>query len=309
MRVVLPRSLALLLLTAAALTAAPTSAEVRTRHVTLEEFTSITLELVPDLGTRLVFPFRLNEASMQPGFEQSLTNNSVFSYAPKSGDGEAFARNSILLSVDTPKAGGPMPQYKGTYFASIAGYHVTIELTVSQSLDRHVHNVVFELPDDKRDYLIDAAVERRTEQLEQEFEQKKANLQDQVERQSMGYVGMIALETPEYTNVKEGTETTTGQGLAVDVFADRYERYSGLIALRVVVENLTGRRARIQDLRLAGKRDGQRIAPTTSSQCDGKLRPDASVQCVIATEETSILNTEETTVTVVTDRGEAELKW
>ena len=79
---------------------AQASARPTSQHVPLTEFTRLTLDIVPDYGTQLVFPFVLDDA-LEPALEINNTNKVGFSAAHQEG------QNTILVTANTPTAGGP----------------------------------------------------------------------------------------------------------------------------------------------------------------------------------------------------------
>ena len=107
--------------------AAQALAQPKDARVTLTEFTRLSLDVVPDLGTQLVFPFVL-DGTLEPALEINNTNQVGFEAAHTPG------QNTILVTVKTPQGGGPVPDYRGLLFVTVGGYHLTLELRTASRL-------------------------------------------------------------------------------------------------------------------------------------------------------------------------------
>ena len=67
-------------------------AEPRVKHVTLTQETTLVIELVPDLGTRFVFPFVLDEQDEYVPFTSTITNPAFASIREP-------GRNSFVVTI------------------------------------------------------------------------------------------------------------------------------------------------------------------------------------------------------------------
>jgi len=161
-----------------AVAAAPAGAEPRVKHVPLKEFTRLTLDIVPDYGTALVFPFILDD-NMEPPLQIHNTNKTAFSARYQQG------QYTIFVGANPPAQGGPVPNYRGLLYVTVGGYNVTIELRTTTKVARNYSNIVFTLSKEKREYLIRQAVQRRAKALEAKYQKKLAALDRRAEEKAL----------------------------------------------------------------------------------------------------------------------------
>jgi len=211
---------------------APVCAKPTSKRVPLEEFTRLTLDIVPDYGTQLVFPFVLD--GLEPALEINNTNKTGFTAEHREG------QNTILVTAKSPKAGGQVPDYRGLLFVTVGGYRVTIELRTTDRLSKNVAEVIFDLSPEKRDYLITEAVKRRTAQLDQDYQTRIASLDDRVEAKALNLVADLAFSRPSTVRVKTAADVTLQNNIPVEVYVDEWKVYS---SFAVLVFELTNRSA------------------------------------------------------------------
>lgn len=286
-----------------ALLALPAAAQPTATHVTLAEFTRLSLEVVPDFGTELVFPFVLDDGQT-PALEIHNTNDTGFAVDHTAG------HNTIVVTVKTPAEGGPVPDYRGLLFINVGGYHLSIELRAVSHVSKNVAQVVFDLAPDAREYLLTEAVKRKTAQLDADFQSRVAALDGQAEARALNLVAELALSHPKTVRVKSAAETTMGAGEAVDLFADEWKRYPSFAVLVFDVTNKSAQRLAVRNAQIQaiGEQDRSKVSDSTF-QCDGPLKADTRIHCTLTTRDTPIAEAERLKLVLTTDRGIAELTW
>ncbi|HFE37502.1 MAG TPA: hypothetical protein ENK06_03650, partial [Gammaproteobacteria bacterium] len=98
------------------------------KRIELQAFTQFTLDMVPDLGTRFIFPFVLDEESDNIPFTLKMTNP-VFTHQRVPG------RNFFVVELppmSQPNTTNPVsPVYLGNLFINAGGYNITVLLRSS----------------------------------------------------------------------------------------------------------------------------------------------------------------------------------
>lgn len=187
-------------------------------EVTLKPHTTFTVYIVPDLGTRFVFPFVLDEGDEYVPFTLNITNES-FQHDRKEG------RNSFVVTIPPPKDGSRPPIQYSNLFVTVAGYEISVELRSTTDLTKHKSDIVFKLSPEKREELIQHAVAQRTKALEREYKERSDALDKQVDKRALSKVGALALTSPTSVRIKEEGQLTLDNGDKVTVFLDNALTY------------------------------------------------------------------------------------
>lgn len=279
------------------------SAKPTSKHVPFTEFTRLTLELVPDYGTQLVFPFVLDGA-MEPALEINNTNKVGFTAEHQDG------QNTILVTVNTPKAGGPAPDYRGLLFITVGGYRVAIELRTTSKVSKNLAEVIFDLSPEQRDYLISEAVKRRTAQLDQDYQARTASLDDQAEVKALNLVADLAFSRPNTVRVKTAADVTLNDTIPVEVYADKWKIYASFAILVFELTNRSPHQISINTASITSIADGGESRVTNGAlKCNKPLKADSKTRCSLTTRNRSIVDADRLTLGVNTDRGNITLTW
>lgn len=280
-----------------ALAALPAGALESTRHVPLQEFTRLELELVPQLGTRLTFPFLLTDNRSAVPFHTTLTNSTVFTVSrPVKGD-NAIPHNSLVVTVNGG-AGLDGRQYLGNLFISAGGYQITVLLRTTNAKRRHVQDVIFDLTQTERTHLIDEAVKAKLEAMEAT---NSTDIDAMARREARRHVARVALEDPRDHAIKEARKK---QGVA-EVYLDRILEYSEYQVLLFEVDNLSAGDLRVQGVQVV---DAAGVALDSHYYCPEIVSGDRTVECALVTEQV-LLAVPELTFSLVTDRGQVDVTW
>ena len=283
--------------------AAQSLAQPKDEHVTLREFTRLSLDVVPDYGTQLVFPFVL-DGTLEPALEINNTNQVGFAAEHTAG------QNTILITAKTPQGGGPVSDYRGLLFITVGGYHITIELRTASRISKNIAAILFDIDPDEREYLLSEAVKRKTAQLESDYQARVAALDAQVEARALNLVAELAYARPKTQRVKSADEAILPTNIAIELYADEWKVYPSFAILVFELSNKSAQRLAINNASIVSvAEDDQERSAESTYQCDGALDADARVRCTLTTRERSFIDAERLKLVLTTDRGVAYLSW
>ncbi len=274
--------------------------------VTLKKFTQISVPIVPDLGTRLVFPFPLDEKSEYVPFTLNTTNEAFDVPKPEPG------RNVIVVTLPASNyastQGEPM---LGSIYITVGGYQITVLLRSTVDVREYVSDVNFELGDKERQNLINLAVESEIESMRQEYEKKTELLHEEAQNLAYQQLGKLLLEKPERSNIYEKTTVDLDSGV-LSISVPRYlvlgtfrayelsVRYSapGSVPLNIVGAKLFGR-----------ERDGNLVPISATADMPSFLNPGDERRGILVTKATNLERFVGFEITVNSSEGEASVKW
>ena len=278
----------------------------RKKNVVLKEFTQLVIDVAPDLGTRLTFPFILDETGdgMVP-FTLQMTNPAIFVAQREKG------RNSFVISVLPSKADKLSGVYLGDMFVSVAGYNITVRLRTTDDIRRHYTDIKFEMSDEDRERLIEAEVEKRMVALEAEYQRKTEAINAEIERQALAKVGLLAMNEPDADNVQEEGRLETPSGDLVTVYVDEVQKYGSFSVIPFDVKANTMGDVKIQSVQLFGttEPDGEEFLVDSGMMVRRRLEPVDSVRGVVSTNAPGFDDLNAVRLVVLTDLGEISLKW
>lgn len=286
-----------------AVVAAPVAASPKVREVVLQKHTTLTVEMVPDLGTRFIFPFVLDEQDEYVPFTLNLTNPAFVSKREP-------GRNSFVVTIPPTGARGA-PSY-GNLFVTVAGYEITVELRTTTDLNKHYSDVNFELGDGERESLIQKGIAQRTRVLEAEYKKKMDDIEKLADLKAMGRVGVIAQKSPSTRRIKEEQKLTLKNGDTITLFVDRaitYEPYT-IFTFEVDSDSNT-QGVTVLDAKLFGvDADSKQLRPIEAAKdVPPRIPPRESVNGVITTMEASLNPKEYLRLVILTDKGEVSAQW
>lgn len=276
------------------------------KRVQLKEFTTLTIDIVPDLGTRLVFPFVLDEQPKEGVIPYTMTiTNKVFQSDRKDG------RNVLVLTAPPTKAGGDMSGYLGDLFISVAGYNISARLRTVNDWREHYSDIVFDLSDMDRQNLVNDEVKRRVQAMDAEYQNKVAALDKEVDRRALAKVAYLTLEEPEEDRVKEAATTSFDNGDRLILSVDKVVGYGTFSMVPFELEADTLEDIKIIDAKLfvqEEKASPEHLLPS-SLQVKRRIESGDSVRGVIATDRSKIMEYEAIKLVLLTDKGQVELSW
>ena len=282
----------------------PAQAAPKNRSVVLAKHTTLTIDIVPDLGTRFIFPFVLDEQDQYVPFTLNITNPAFVSKREP-------GRNSFVVTIP-PSQTGRSPQYYGNLFVTVAGYVITVELRSTNDLSKHYSDVTFELGDGERENLIQKGIAQRTKALETEYQKKLDDLEKLADLKAIARVGVIAQKSPSIKRIKEEQKLTLKNGDTITLFVDRaltYEPYT-IFTFQVDSDSNT-QGVTILDARLFGlDPETKQPRPIESGKdVPPRIPPRESVNGVLTTIDTLVNPKEILKLVVLTDKGEVSAQW
>ena len=220
-------------------------AKPSSRDVDLKELTTLTLKFYPGMGTRFMFPFVLDKDNDYVPYTNNNTNNNVFVPIQRQE-----GRNFFVIAVPPDHLS---KNDVGNMFVTVAGYQISVEMHVAKKQSEHISDIRFTMSEEAKEELIQNAIEQRTKALEQSFSDKFKNLDKQVERRTLGRVGMLALYDPEIEKIKEEGVLKLKNGDEIILFVDEillYPQYQ-IVAFKIENDSSTNH-SKIIDAKLFG---------------------------------------------------------
>lgn len=289
--------------------------EPKIKSVNLKETTVMTLPIMPDSGTRLVFPFKLDNPELNPRLKIKLTNSVGFD-VPDTKDEllQLVDQNTMTITglrhqVD-PSTGLP-PVFRGTLYISIGGYNITINLRTSHKPKNQITDVVFKISDADRTHMVEQAIDRHTEMLNKDHAQKLKDIDDRAREFALGYIGEMALKDPDHISFKiegdliVGTDRVTTYIEDLISFNDRY------FVFVFDLENQTAKDFVVSSWQLSGKmKEGDSYVPVQGQfHCRDNIKSDSDYRCSFSTLDPSIKEFHGYKLKMTADRGEGIVEW
>jgi hypothetical protein len=285
--------------------AVPKIEVLKAKEVELTEFTKLTIDIVPDLGTRFVFPFVLDEetnAKTVP-FTSNMTSN-VFISDRKDG------RNTFVVTVALPEGADPSAQYLGNFFVTVAGYNIAVRLRTTNDLRKHVDDINFKLSGAARTRLIDDEIEKRLATLRLEYRRKRDALDAEADLRALSKIGYLALSEPDQTSVHEESSVVLESGEKMILSVSIIKVFGKFTVIPFEFTSKLSEAARVLDVKLFGQTDGlpeQLI--DVGLMVVRRVDSGESINGTLATLHPSILDFDSLRVVLSTDKGEVVVQW
>lgn len=289
--------------------------EPKVRNVQLKETTTMTLPIIPDSGTRLVFPFKLDNPDLNPQLKIKLTNNTGFD-VPDSKEELAQLTDQNTMTITgvrhpVDQRTGKPPVFLGTLYISIGGYNLTINLRTSLRPAEQISDVIFSISDADRSHMVEKAIERHTDMLNEDHKKKLKVIDDTAREYALGYVGEMALEEPDSISfkieeeIKIGSERLTAYIEELITYNDRY--YVFLFD----IENDTTKDFAVSSWQLSGS-DKKQASDTVIQghfSCSKTIKSDKDYRCSFSTLDSRLAKFNSYKLKVTSDRGEGIVEW
>ncbi len=281
--------------------------EANFKPVKLEEFTTLSLKIMPDAGTQLIFPFLLDNPELKPTLKLRLTNANGFEVPHTADDISASltGQNTITI-IGKFNETSPKAIYLGNLFITVGGYNLSIALKTTLNPKEHISNIVFNIDDTERHHLVEQTVKYRTKQLEDDYKRKVANLDNAASDHSLKYIATLALIEPSTTRYKESGTITIDDG-RIEAYADKVMTYGEEYSILLFeLENLTNKDYDIKGIDIVV--DNGDTVISGSYNCNNRLRADTSVKCGYVSSRI-FAEAKQITMVIRTNRGQGEFKW
>ena len=294
-------------------TAAP-----KTEKWLLSSDTKKVLYVAPDLGTRFLFPFNLNDEQFNPRLE--FTNTSPYYHTVPDLSSiqnlqklqNAFTvtvdRESVLQLVD-PATGKITSPLLGYIFLSVGRYNLTLELRATTNINQHIANVRFDIAPKEREYLISESVNRKSKRLEEEYKKRLGSVEKLAEQRALALVGDLSAMRPDIVKVRDTFELATQEGHKLEIEVDDFQIYDKFTTLQIIIANLEREKLFINELKLFEVQDDKRKRIEIFHQCNVKIEGHDAINCVITTKHKNIADLEKMVFVVETNQGAGEVTW
>ena len=280
------------------------------KTVTLKEFTTLSLSVMPDAGTQLIFPFQLDNPELSPPLKIRLTNKNGFS-VPSTDDelkNLIVGQNTItILGLVNPTSTKSI--YASNLFIKVGGYNLSIALKTTLRPKEHVSNIVFKLKDTDRNHMVESLVKRRTKELEKQYKDKLSNIDDRAKDQSLIHIAAIAREKKKTQRFKDEAKVMI-DGSNIVIYIDKFESYGreyGVLLFEL--ENHSSKNFDINNVEIYAIDSQSEIPVKGAFKCRGDLDADSEVKCSFATRNTRLATIKKLRFILTTDRGRGEISW
>ncbi len=279
------------------------------KHVKLEEFTAMTLDIMPHAGTQLIFPFVLDNPDLQPLLKIELTNPDGFEVPHDSGKVKALLSGQNTITI-TGKKIEKDPTVMGNLFISIGGYNLSISLRSTLDVRNHVSNIVFDVTEKERDHLIENIIKKRTKQLEANYQEKLQKLEDKAQSQALKHISLMATEKPDYDNFKIEDEIEFDEERII-VFIDKIIQYGSTYSVLLFeLDNRSNKDFQTNNIEIRALTEKREIPIQGSFNCPKALKSDSVLKCSFATTQGDTLDrAKELKLDLITDRGTGSIIW
>jgi len=278
------------------------------RTVELKEFTQIVVDIVPDLGVNIVFPFILDSDKHQPPYIQRLTNDNVFSVTKQE---DIRRQNYTSVSVNRPEGGGQVftqNTYIGNLFLSVDGYHISITLKTTTNLKKHFTDIILVPSDKDRKYLIEKEVAHIRKAQNEEHERRLQELDAKAMSMALSKVGSVLVEKPQKINIKEEIEGVISTKETMMMFFDKFYVYNNYTILVYEIQNGSSKDIVVNRTEVSSS-DKERTNVQTvisASTCDRKIKSGETVFCAITTENNIIAKSDLLNISLLTNFGKVD---
>ena len=280
------------------------------RPIELREFTTLSVDLVPDLGTRLIFPFILNDDSSILPFDIKVTNESIFHSIRSVNQ----SHNTVLLTVNTDSylqsVQGGARDFIGSAFVTAAGYNVTIRLRTTTDKRKHCDDIIFDISDERREYLIDHAVKARLAEYDRQYEDKLSKLDQMADSQSRAELGNLALQRPKKHSIKEDIKSDFERGGTLGIYLREFLEYDTTNILTFELTNRSANTINVLGVDIFKTKKGEILSHFDSASfCERTLHSNTTKECALVIDHRDVLSARELTVKVSSDQGEVNFTW
>lgn len=275
-------------------------------RVQLKEFTSMTLNIMPHIGTQLIFPFTLDDPVLNPALKIDLTNKAGFSIPAAEASAQAALVNQNSITIIGNETSVP---HLGTLFVNIGGYNLSIALRTVFDVRQISPTVIFEITEEERKHLINHSIDRYKAALKSEHDKAMAEIDDRSRQHALAFVGEVATSKPRSRSYKRTIEIPIADSRII-FYADRMINYDSFSVLQFELDNPNNRDVRVDSISFTAHDD-----QSVPHFVDGKaLCPDVvprgrTVKCTFTTTSTLVRTANVFELTLGTDIGTESVKW
>ena len=291
---------------------AQASVELKSSFVKIElkEFTAMKLNIMPDSGTQLIFPFNLDNEELKPRLKMRLSNEAGFWIPTKPEDIKVLKGQNTLTIIGLVGAESTeSPVYLGNLFISIGGYNISISLKTTYEPKEVISNVVFNLSDKDLNYMVEHQVKRRVAKLEQQYKEKNKTLDLAAQQEALRHLAVMVLSPDESINFKIDGKMDIGND-RLTINADEMVMYGdSYFTIIFDIDNNSSIDYRVEEYRMKITIDETENLILGKFNCSKRIRKDSSLRCAFVSTNSALENADKYKLEIATDRGTGEFEW
>ena len=281
------------------------------KDVTLKERTNFSIEIIPGLQTRLIFPFKLDDGMNDPVFKVSIPNSKVFKVEEIDKKSQLKGQNTLILKSELIEDYDVNNPHYAAVFISVNGYNITIMVkTATLQSKKYYTDVFFNLSKDDLEFLISKKVDARIQVMKKIYEEKELNLVKLAKSEAIKNVSVIALEKPDVYSIKKEFDVDLNDAQRLELYVVEALNYSDhYYVLTFEIESKGNYDVKIEDVNVALFAKKTRYSVITALNCPSVLRAGELVKCALVSEDRRLFNNDKVSLGIVTDVGSGEIEW
>ena len=279
------------------------SIQPRFKEITLASQLPLVVTVPPDHGVRLIFPFALEEDSGDVPFAMIPTNPVFRTERPK-------GRNTIVISYPPQQSGSADAVYQGNLFINVAGYNLSILLKTSLNMTDYYSDIVFTLDPEAEAALFKERLNIARQQLQQDYEARQRQLDEQASQMAMANIGWLAMNKPVSESVKQEKRVDLDNGDKVSVYVDQLISYGSYHTFVLELENDSlDTPLVVEDARIFGLNSEKREIPVpVVYRIASRIGPRDTARGAITTDQ-GLDAYAHYKVVLLTSRGQVDVIW
>ena len=254
-------------------------------------------------GVQCIFPWILDETNAKTPYKCTITNGDVFELE------RGEKQNFLVFKINGQARGEQLEGEVSDGFISVAGYYFNLTLRVNFSKSAHYSTIIFKLSDAQRVELIEEAIRRRSQALEKQYAQREKELDQRARELALREIARTVIAHPEKTGIYKKAHKKTATGDRIIFQADEILSYDDMHIIKIAVEN-DGRSEPIYINGVQIQKGGSDLKPLVL-EYEIAPRVDAGQECegFVVTRDPRIVDGKDSTMTMLTDKGNVELQW
>ena len=277
--------------------------------VELKQFTPMKLNVMPDAGTQLIFPFKLDNEELSPRLKMRLSNDAGFWIPATEAEIKVLKGQNTLTIIGKVGDGGGAPVHLGNLFISIGGYNISIALKTTYNPTESVSNVVFTLSDDDLDYMVEHQVKRRVSKLEEMYKEKNNTLDRVAQKEALKHLSIMALSSSDRIRFMDEGNMKIGNDRLIINAEEMISYGDDFFTIVFDVDNNSAIDYRVESYRMKTINDENETLISGNFNCKKNIRGDSTLRCAFVSRNSILLNAEEYQLEIATDRGTGVFKW
>lgn len=280
------------------------------KTVELKEFTNMELYILPDGGTQLIFPFKLDNPELEPTLKIQLTNANGFEVPTSAEELQTLVLNQNTITIiGRVNEAAPSAKYIGNLFINIGGYNISIVLKTTFDASQHVSNITFTQSKEALTHMVESLVKRRTQSLDAEYKRKLESVDSDAKERSLVHIANVVRIEPSSTRFKEDGDIYIDKA-RISTYIDRLYSYDDKYeVLLFELKNHSDRDIDLSDVDVYSIEKNGESKLSGDFTCDKKLTADTKTLCSFVTPSSTMKNADKLKMVLTTNRGTGELKW